>query len=204
MAMIHRLTRYGLIGLAALCLPSVGTAQDTGLNTDKSAYIRDLVPEIRDLVSASGGTDGNARGLSGAAQQIVEKSGNITMRETDNSIVLSVTSDILFGFDSAKLTAKAKSTLGDVVKILDSTPDSTVQVVGHTDSKGSDSYNLKLSKARAGAVVEFLVGNGVSSARLKPEGRGESEPVAPNDIEGKDNPDGRAQNRRVEFVLPKA
>jgi OmpA family len=139
MATIHRLTRFGLIGLAALCLPSVGTAQDAGLNTDKSAYIRDLVPEIRDLVSASGGTDGNARGLSGAAQQIVEKSGNITMRETDNSIVLSVTSDILFGFDSAKLTAKAKSTLGDVVKILDSTPDSTVQVVGHTDSKGSDS-----------------------------------------------------------------
>lgn len=189
------------IGLAALCLPSVAIAQNTG--TDNSAYIRDLVPEIRDLVSASGSTDGKARGLSGAAQQIVEKSGNITMRETDDSIVLSVTSDILFGFDSAKLTSKAKSTLTDIASILDSMPDSAVRVVGHTDSKGSDSYNDKLSKSRADAVARFLVGNGVQSERLKPEGRGESEPVAPNEIKGKDNPNGRTQNRRVEFVLPK-
>lgn len=188
--------------LAALCLPSMAIAQNT--STDNSAYIRDLVPEIRDLVSASGSTDGKARGLSGAAQEIVEKSGNITMRETDDSIVLSVTSDILFDFDSAKLTGKAKATLTDIAKILDSMPDSTVRVVGHTDSKGADSYNDKLSKSRADAVAKFLVGNGVQAARLKPEGHGESEPVAPNEIQGKDNPDGRAQNRRVEFVLPKA
>lgn len=188
--------------LAALCLPSMAIAQNT--STDNSAYIRDLVPEIRDLVSASGSTDGKARGLSGAAQEIVEKSGNITMRETDDSIVLSVTSDILFDFDSAKLTDKAKATLTDIAKILDSMPDSTVRVVGHTDSKGSDSYNDKLSKSRADAVAKFLVGNGVQAARLKPEGHGESEPVAPNEVQGKDNPDGRAQNRRVEFVLPKA
>ncbi|MBB4093245.1 OmpA family protein [Ochrobactrum pecoris] len=188
--------------LAALCLPSIAIAQNT--STDNSAYIRDLVPEIRDLVSASGSTDGKARGLSGAAQEIVEKSGNITMRETDDSIVLSVTSDILFDFDSAKLTGKAKATLTDIAKILDSMPDSTVRVVGHTDSKGADSYNDKLSKSRADAVAKFLVGNGVQAARLKPEGHGESEPVAPNEVQGKDNPAGRAQNRRVEFVLPKA
>jgi outer membrane protein OmpA-like peptidoglycan-associated protein len=162
------------------------------------------VPEIRDLVSASGSTDGKARGLSGAAQEIVEKSGNITMRETDDSIVLSVTSDILFDFDSANLTGKAKATLTDIAVILESMPDSAVRVVGHTDSKGSDSYNDKLSKKRADAVIKFLVSNSFPSARLKPEGRGESEPVAPNEIKGKDNPDGRAQNRRVEFVLPKA
>ncbi|HBQ32949.1 MULTISPECIES: OmpA family protein [Brucella] len=189
------------LGLAVLCLPSVATAQNT--SADNSAYIRDLVPEIRDLVSASGSTDGKARGLSGAAQEIVEKSGNITMRETEDSIVLSVTSDILFDFDSAKLTGKAKATLTDIAKILESMPDSAVRVVGHTDSKGADSYNDKLSKSRADAVTKFLVNNGVQSARLKPEGHGESEPVAPNEIKGKDNPDGRAQNRRVEFVLPK-
>ncbi|MHC5231100.1 OmpA family protein [Brucella sp. LJL56] len=189
------------LGLAVLCLPSIAAAQNT--STDNSAYIRDLVPEIRDLVSASGSTDGKARGLSGAAQEIVEKSGNITMRETDDSIVLSVTSDILFDFDSAKLTGKAKATLTDIAKILNTT-DSAVRVVGHTDSKGSDSYNDKLSKNRANAVAKFLMNNGVQSARLKPEGHGESEPVAPNEIKGKDNPDGRAQNRRVEFVLPKA
>lgn len=189
------------LGLAVLCLPSIAVAQNT--STDNSAYIRDLVPEIRDLVSASGSTDGKARGLSGAAQEIVEKSGNITMRETDDSIVLSVTSDILFDFDSAKLTGKAKATLTDIAKILNTT-DSAVRVVGHTDSKGSDSYNDKLSKNRANAVAKFLMNNGVQSARLKPEGHGESEPVAPNEIKGKDNPDGRAQNRRVEFVLPKA
>ncbi|MBQ0709491.1 MULTISPECIES: OmpA family protein [unclassified Ochrobactrum] len=190
------------LGLAVLYLPSIAAAQTA--STDNSAYIRDLVPEIRDLVSASGSTDGKARGLSGAAQEIIEKSGSITMHETDDSIVLSVTSDILFDFDSVKLTGKAKATLTDIARILESMPDSAVRVVGHTDSKGSDSYNDKLSKNRADAVIKFLAGNGVPSARMKPEGRGESEPVAPNEIKGKDNPDGRAQNRRVEFVLPKA
>ncbi len=141
-------------GLAVLCLPSIAAAQNT--STDNSAYIRDLVPEIRDLVSASGSTDGKARGLSGAAQEIVEKSGNITMRETDDSIVLSVTSDILFDFDSANLTGKAKATLTDIAVILESMPDSAVRVVGHTDSKGSDSYNDKLSKTVPMRSSSFL------------------------------------------------
>lgn len=200
MAMIHQLARSGIaLGLAALCLPSGATAQ----GTDNAAYIRDLVPEIRDLVSTTRGLESQASGLSGAAQQIIANSGNITMRETGDSIVLSVTSDVLFGFDSAKLSGKAKSTLADVIKVLDSAPDSAVRVVGHTDSKGSDSYNQRLSESRADAVVDYLVSNGVKPARLKPEGRGESDPVAPNEVNGKDSPDGRAQNRRVEFVLPK-
>lgn len=189
-------------GLAVLCLPSTTAAQN--ISTDNSAYIRDLVADVRDLVSASGSTSDKARGLTVAAQEIVDKSGNITVRETDDSVVLSVTSDILFDFDSAKLTSKARATLIDIARILEGMPVSAVRVVGHTDSKGSESYNDKLSKNRADAVVEFLAGNGVPPTRMKPEGHGENDPVAPNEIKGTDNPEGRAQNRRVEFVLPKA
>lgn len=185
--------------LAAICLSFGATAQDA----DSGAYVRNLVPEIRDLVSTATNMKGQASGLSGAAQQVVAESGDITVRETDESVILSVTSDVLFGFDSATLSGKAKSTLSNVVKVLDSVPESVVRVIGHTDSKGSDSYNQDLSKARADAVVDFLSSNGVASSRLKSESRGESEPMAPNEIDGQDNPDGRARNRRVEFVLPK-
>jgi outer membrane protein OmpA-like peptidoglycan-associated protein len=187
------------ICFAALCLPFSAAAE----GTDDTPYVRDLVPEIRELVAVGDDMEGRASGLSGAARQVAEESGNITVRETDESVVLSVTSDVLFGFDSAELSDKAKSTLADIIKVLDSAPQSAVRVVGHTDSKGSDSYNRDLSEARADSVVDFLVGNGVEPSRLRPEGRGESEPVAPNEIDSQDNPDGRAQNRRVEFVLPK-
>lgn len=185
--------------LAALCLPSGAAAQ----GTDNALYIRDLKPTVLDLVSTASGMEGNTVGLSAAAQQVIEESGNITVRETDQDIVLSVTSDILFGFDSSELSSKAKSTLADINKVLDSAPQDTVRVVGHTDSKGSEAYNQDLSKARADAVVDFLVGNGVDPSRLKSEGSGETEPVAANEIDGRDNPAGRTQNRRVEFVLPK-
>lgn len=185
--------------LAVLCLPSGAAAQ----GTDNAPYIRDLKPIVLDLVSTASGMEGNTVGLSAAAQQVIEESGNITVRETDQDIVLSVTSDILFGFDSSELSGKAKSTLADINKVLDSAPQDTVRVVGHTDSKGSDAYNQDLSKARANAVVDFLVGNGADPSRLNSEGSGETEPVAANEIDGRDNPAGRAQNRRVEFVLPK-
>ncbi len=185
--------------LAALCLPPSAAAQ----GTDNASYIRDLKPIVLDLVSTASDMEGNTVGLSAAAQQVIEESGNITVRETDQDIVLSVTSDILFGFDSSELSSKAKSTLADINKVLDSTPQDTVRVVGHTDYKGSDAYNQDLSKARADAVVDFLVRNGVDPSRLKSEGSGEMEPVAANEIDGRDNPAGRTQNRRVEFVLPK-
>jgi outer membrane protein OmpA-like peptidoglycan-associated protein len=71
-----------------------------------------------------------------------------------------------------------------------------VEVRGHTDDRGSDAFNLKLSEKRAEAVVAYLVAQGVPAARLRAAGRGEAEPVYDNDTRA-----GRSANRRVEFVI---
>ncbi|RZJ83726.1 MAG: OmpA family protein, partial [Chryseobacterium sp.] len=72
----------------------------------------------------------------------------------------------------------------------------------HTDSKGTDLYNLDLSNRRAASCVEYLITKGIPSSRMRSKGYGESMPIAPNTFpDGKDNPDGRTLNRRTEFKV---
>ncbi|AUH33635.1 OmpA family protein [Paracoccus tegillarcae] len=188
-----------------LCLGLAGGAVAQDADVDLTQFSRDLQgADIRDLILTVQDMQSAVSDMSGDVQDMVDGSGgNIAMRETDDSIVLSVTSDVLFAFDSADLTDPARDTLAQIATMLVGNPGGTVQVVGHTDSKGSDDYNQRLSEQRAEAVAGFLANSDVAQSRLDPVGRGEAEPVAPNEIDGADNPDGRAQNRRVEFVLPK-
>lgn len=101
-----------------------------------------------------------------------------------------------FEFDKAKLTVNAKALLDPVADALIARPDIKVEIDGHTDSKGSDAYNLKLSDARAASVVAYLVGRGVSADRMTSKGFGESQPVADNATD-----EGREFNRRVELKI---
>ena len=101
-----------------------------------------------------------------------------------------------FEFNSDRLTAPAQETLNEVAKALIGQPSLNVQIDGYTDSKGSDAYNLALSRKRAAAVRTYLVTNGVSGTNLVSKGFGEAAPIAGNDTE-----EGRAENRRVEFVV---
>ena len=105
-----------------------------------------------------------------------------------------VLQNVNFEFDSAQLTASAKESLLKVARGLSDQTSMKVEIAGHTDSKGSDAYNMKLSDRRAAAVREFLISQGVSSSQLSSRGYGEDDPVADNSTET-----GRAQNRRVEF-----
>jgi OmpA-OmpF porin, OOP family len=77
----------------------------------------------------------------------------------------------------------------------------TIQIESHTDNFGSDEYNQTLSEKRAQACADYLVEKGIDSGRLTTKGYGESQPVAPNMVNGKDNPEGRAKNRRTEFKI---
>lgn len=101
-----------------------------------------------------------------------------------------------FDFDKATIRADATSILREAATILKENAGVNVAVEGHTDSVGSDAYNLKLSLRRAAAVKAFLVKEGVAEGRLSSRGFGESQPVASNDTD-----DGRAQNRRVELKV---
>ena len=113
-----------------------------------------------------------------------------------DDIVLNMPSSVTFGFDSAELTADARSALNEVANVLTQYTDTRVNIAGHTDSTGDASYNQRLSERRAQSVGNYLSQNGVSSMRLNTMGYGANQPVASNATE-----QGRAQNRRVEITL---
>ena len=111
--------------------------------------------------------------------------------------------NILFDYDKSEIKAEFKSELDKAVEFLKNTnKKAKIEVVGYTDSKGSDEYNLALSKRRANAVANYLATKGISRSRIKTVGYGETKPIASNENpDGSDNPDGRAKNRRTEIVV---
>ena len=115
---------------------------------------------------------------------------------------LSVVADALFDFDKANLRADAEETLAAAAPEIAKLGGKPSRIEGHTDGKGGDAYNLKLSEARASTVREWLAGHGVVPAATPIKGYGKSKPVAPNTTaDGKDDPQGRQKNRRVEVVF---
>ncbi len=101
-----------------------------------------------------------------------------------------------FDSNSSKLTAESYPILFDAVKTLLKNPDMKVEIEGHTDNIGSESYNQKLSERRADVVKKYLLSKGIAESRLTASGKGESNPVADNGTA-----DGRAMNRRIEFKI---
>ncbi len=110
--------------------------------------------------------------------------------------------NIFFDFDKATLRSLSNVELKNLVMLMKSNPNMKVQISGHTDSKGDEAYNQKLSEERAQAVVDKLIQSGISSERMKAKGYGKTMPTAKNKNEdGSDNPEGRQLNRRVELTI---
>jgi outer membrane protein OmpA-like peptidoglycan-associated protein len=102
----------------------------------------------------------------------------------------------------ASLRSKSKYELNKLFNFMKGSPDVEIVVSGHTDSKGNDDYNFRLSKDRAQAVVDYLIRNGISSSRLSAQGYGETRPIARNENPDlTDNPVGRQLNRRIEISM---
>ncbi|TNF59549.1 MAG: OmpA family protein [Rhodobacteraceae bacterium] len=120
----------------------------------------------------------------------------VRIMNTGDRLVVTMPQDLLFATDSATLRPDLRSDLRAVAQNLQAYPNSTIQVIGHTDSDGDAGYNLDLSDRRANAVAVELQNGGVPFARIQTIGRGESQPVASNLT-----PEGRALNRRVEIVI---
>jgi outer membrane protein OmpA-like peptidoglycan-associated protein len=116
-------------------------------------------------------------------------------RDTARGLIVSL-SDVLFDFDQASLKPGAREKLAKVSGILLAYPTLHMNIEGHTDSVGSDDYNLKLSQRRADAVRDYLTSNGINTANVQAVGLGKDGPVASNDTAA-----GRQQNRRVEMVV---
>lgn len=117
------------------------------------------------------------------------------IRQGDD-LVLNIPSGITFAYDSATVQPQFQRTLDQVASTLGQYNQTYIDVYGHTDSTGSDSYNQTLSQRRATSVADYLSSHGVQSARIGTRGYGESQPIASNDTDA-----GRAANRRVEVKI---
>jgi len=125
----------------------------------------------------------------------LEGTGVSVTRNGDN-IILNMPSNITFEVNKSNVKPNFVEILSSVTLVLNEYKSTMIEVAGHTDSTGSDSYNQMLSQQRAQAVSNILMQNGVQAVRIDTVGYGESRPVASNST-----PQGRQQNRRVELTL---
>jgi outer membrane protein OmpA-like peptidoglycan-associated protein len=130
------------------------------------------------------------------AEEIKKTVPDAKVERVGEGIVVEFSSNVLFGFDKSALSADAKTNLDKLVKVLNTYPDTDIEVQGHTDSKGSESYNMNLSIQRASEVSNYLRVNGIVTSRISIKGFGETVPKYSNDTDS-----GRSQNRRVEFLI---
>jgi outer membrane protein OmpA-like peptidoglycan-associated protein len=173
---------------AALALPllmgcGVAGAQEAAAGTELTFKVLDLVMKVEDF----GG-------------QVAD----LQVRETATDVRIELAADVLFEFDQATLLPKAEATLTKAAEFIREHAAGVVRIEGHTDAKGDDAYNQRLSERRADAVRQWLARQRLSGVRFASRGFGETQPVAANTRpDGSDDPDGRQKNRRVEIVIRK-
>jgi outer membrane protein OmpA-like peptidoglycan-associated protein len=130
------------------------------------------------------------------ARELKQNIPGATVTRVGEGIAVTFASGLLYDFDSDVVRVESAGNLRSLAASLGKYPNTELMIVGHTDAVGTSQYNQTLSQRRASASSSYLAGQGVSAARLKAVGRGETEPLATNDTEG-----GRQANRRVEIAI---
>lgn len=130
------------------------------------------------------------------AKEIDQSVPGAQVERVGEGIQVTFDSGLLFDFDSDRIRPDAAANLNELANSFVKYPNSDLLIVGHTDSRGDDAYNMNLSQRRANAASAYLVSRGVPANRIRTSGRGEMEPVASNDTEA-----GMQQNRRVEIAI---
>lgn len=180
--------------------PTTTASDPSSLSTESSqadAPSSEPTPSSSNLSSAGSSLTASVSGLEGLVA-------DLGGRTTATEIYIDLPTDVLFDFDSATLRPDAFPSLEKLARIVNSS-EGTVQVKGHTDAIGDETYNLQLSERRAQAVAQWLTDQDITASRLQAIGQGETQPVAQNtQPDGSDNPEGRAKNRRVEVIIPKS
>ncbi len=211
------MTRMKLsLGLAALTLVAAcdTTNPNNNQNRDQGALIGAGVGALTGILTGDtvedrrrGALVGAAVGAAGGAvignqldqqEEELRRSlgGNVGIVNNGNNLTVTLPQDILFATNSAAVSGSAQADLRTLAASMNQYPNTTVNVIGHTDNVGDAAFNFDLSQRRAQAVTSVLLNSGVSPARVRSIGRGEDAPVATNLT-----PEGRQQNRRVEIVI---
>lgn len=190
-----------LARLAALCALAASPpafAEKHNLEDPVPPDARGFVLPISGMVLEIKGISSGVAGKTEALQAALKDLG---AQVTDQEIRIELAADVLFEFDKATLRAEAKPALDKVLEVLKSYPRASAKIEGHTDGKGDDAYNQKLSVRRADSVRGWLAANG-ASLNMSTRGWGKTKPVAPNTKpDGRDDPEGRQKNRRVEIAV---
>ena len=159
--------------------------------------IKNLETKVVDLTYRVTDLAGNLVDVGGRVEEM-------RVKETPTEITIDLAADVLFEFDKADVLPVAEGTLQKAAAFVRERAEGTVRIEGHTDSKGDDAYNLRLSLKRAESIRDWFIRNGVDNVQFVVEGRGETEPVADNQKpDGSDDPVGRQKNRRVRIVVRK-
>lgn len=145
-----------------------------------------------------GGTVGAIIGqnMDAKAKRMDEEMDGVTIQRVEEGIAVSFDSGILFDFDSSSLRPEGYENLRKLADIIKRDNDTILMIVGHTDSRGDEDYNLRLSERRAQSANRFMVSQGLASSRIQIVGRGEYEPIAENSTDA-----GRQKNRRIEVAI---
>ena len=173
-----------------------GALVGAALNNDGTVRERNRSALIGAAIGAGGGAaignnlDKQAEELRRELRQDVGVSNN------GSNLVVVLSQDLLFATDSTAVSSVSRGELGIVAQSLNKYPNTTVNVIGHTDNTGEAAYNLDLSQRRAQAVSSVMINGGVSPSRIRAIGRGEDQPIASNL-----NAQGRQANRRVEIII---
>jgi len=148
--------------------------------------------------AAVGGATGAVIGhqMDKQAEDMKKSVPDAKVERVGEGIVVEFTEKILFAFNKSDLSVGAMSNLDKAITVFQKYPETNIEIQGHTDSKGSENYNMKLSNERAVNVRNYLHRNGVASSRLTVKAFGESAPKYDNNTA-----EGQAQNRRVEFLI---
>ena len=165
-----------------------GLEQDLTARSQRIAELERAIKEKEDRIQAIRTTiDRTLRGFSAS---------DLTVREQDGKIYVSMSQDLLFPSGSKTINSKGRDALAQLAGALVTNPDIAITVEGHTDSDGNENTNWDLSVARATSVLKELTKNGVEPTRIIASGRGEYFPIDTNDTK-----EGKARNRRTEIIL---
>ena len=148
--------------------------------------------------AAVGGTAGAVIGkkMDKQAEEMKQVLDDADVRRVGEGIAVTFKEKVLFGFDQADLNNTSQQSLSKLDDVLNKYPDTDIEVLGHTDDKGSANYNLRLSRRRAASVADYLKAHNITASRITTKGMGETDPKVPNTSDAN-----RAENRRVEFVI---
>jgi outer membrane protein OmpA-like peptidoglycan-associated protein len=184
---MNKTTKGAIIGTAGGAAAGAVIGRAAG-NTAMGAIIGATVGGVTGAVIG--------RKMDKQAKEIESRVPGAKVERVGEGIVVEFNEKVLFGFDRSDLGASAEDNLDKLVNVLKEYPDTNIEIQGHTDSKGTESYNQGLAERRAGAVASYLRNRGVPGSRVSTRAFGESAPIASNDSET-----GRSQNRRVDFLI---